>query len=404
MLNNNRKQYHGDHAKGEEAEGRSATTLHWCLQYVRRYRPQLILAENITNVMAEQCGDQPLDTSVLDYILQELGSLGYVAVPMVLHADYLGSAAKRKRLYLVACLCEAPRSRSKHCTDLCMEVVETVKHVAPKHLIHDILYARSHHLVQEELALRYHELQQGTRSKTQWEDHDAIFRAEGFQGERDAGQLLRVTSLDDLSIQCLIDRQRDVLLFVLVVKRRFGVQPPGDVRVWDLLHSLKFLNKNTGMVNMSSTVCPNSTLFVYGGMPVQNRILIPREHFRLLGYDMDEMGIQVALIPSRVAPAKPTEWHWHELTDLIGNAFDSYSFLTALLAAFALIVFSSEDNVAPVAPLPSASSPRACASTSVECSSGLAQEAATLPPSRPNPFGGKRGSNPFAQSSKARRI
>ena len=344
MLNNNRKRFRDDHAKGELADGRSGSTLHWCLLYVQKYRPRLVIAENIVQMAFGADGDQPHDgdgdqphvATAMEYVLDALRGMGYVAVPLVLHADRLGSAARRKRLYIVACLSEGCAKPYAFLAEQCTRLVHTVEAVAPKQKVQDVMYPRTSELVSSGLIVRSSEVEHGTRHKTNWNDHDDIFKSAGFHGMRDEGQLLQVTSLDDFSLQGLTARQKDILMFLLVVRRTFGAQPREDLRIFDVFHSLKYIQNSIGLVNLSSTVCPNSTLFVYGGDPLQNRILLPHEHFHLMGYDLQELQLDVRLV-AKGTVSNANEWEWHELTDLIGNAFDAHSFLTALLTGFMLI-------------------------------------------------------------------
>ena len=229
FLNNNRKKFKGDFAKGEHSTGRSGRTLFWCLEYTRVYKPRLVIAEDVPSIASTDTasslhGDQsdcPNDISNLQHVLDTLATYGYVATSVVLDAADMGAAAKRKRMYIVAVLSHSDYGSmavgaSKH-------LVRSLAAVAPKSDIRQIFVPPDNADLVRDLKAREHDLTHARVSKFDWDDHDAVFAEIGFHGDRNKDMLTQVTSLGDSSLRGLSARQIDILFYFLVANRRFGV-------------------------------------------------------------------------------------------------------------------------------------------------------------------------------------
>ena len=129
-----------------------------------------------------------------------------------------------------------------------------------------------------------------------------------FCGDRDMEMFLVVSQLDQLSMQSLSDRQRDIRFYLCLVQGRAaglpmapGDQPrgPEDLVVHDLKQSLAWLRFQLGSINMCPTICPHASVFVRGGRPRQNCLVVPEEMFLLMGYDFQEHGLEVELVETR---------------------------------------------------------------------------------------------------------
>ena len=220
FLNNNRKKFKGDFAKGEQSTGRSGRTLFWCLEHTRVYKPRLVIAENVPSIASTDTasslhGDQPdcpNDISNLQHVLDTLATYGYMATSVVLDAADMGAAAKRKIIYIVAVLSHsASKDDGTMAERESQHLVRSLAAVAPKCDIRQLFMPSDNADLVRDLKAREHDLTHARVSKVDWDDHDAVFAQVGFHGERNKDMLTQVTSLVDSSLLGLSARQIDIL-------------------------------------------------------------------------------------------------------------------------------------------------------------------------------------------------
>ena len=383
MLNNKRSQYANDYHLRDNASGASATTFMLCLAYVRMHRPRVVVSENVLQIL-DGCPEQEM-SSLVDNLEQILGGLkqesllhggsiavvlsewekiGYIAIPIAIHAEKNGSLCRRSRLYVLAWDVNImpvqihfgvqPACHHTKLSDFqtyAAELLARIQSAAPRRKLQDVLKPRGDGELLDILRQRIQGLLNKKGTKEDWADHDTIFRAYGFHGHRDISMLPKVTDLDAWSLDPLTQRQQDLVFFFIMVKDQPSLGL-GDLVVYDLFHSLKFLHKSCGSVNLANTVCPNSSLFVRG--PGYNRILTPQEVFSIMGYDLHAMGVHMQIAEGKPPARKRTrssraravsihrpsavetdnecpQWSCSDLQDLIGNAFEGTSFLSACI-------------------------------------------------------------------------
>ena len=128
--------------------------------------------------------------------------------------------------------------------------------------------------------------------------------------------------------------------------------------------------------------------------------MLPREHFLLMGYDWDELGIDVVVVPNGVQPQNDNEWHWHALTDLVGNAFEARSFLTALILGFFLQGKTTKPSESPTMANPGAQDAKHASTTAASSTASRGQEPLDSVPRVPVQVAASRshGRNPFLRA------
>ena len=329
FLNVNRKKFVTDYWQGSSAEGQSATTLRHCLAYVRKHRPRLVVSENLfTNDAneAEDCGE-----STLQFLLRTWEDMGYAAVPLVLHAEELGAGSCRRRLYICAWIGNAPANDAA--ISQATSLIQAIQTHSPKKRVQDLLRPPASSMVTEWLQHRATASRESKRAKINFDDHDQYFAEAGWSGPRIHDQLIYISDLDELSLLPLNERQRDVLFYLMVCQPPPATLSQDDLIMYDVFHSLEFLKNSRGVLNGCGTVCPNSILFARGGR--QNRLVTPIECFSLMGYDLAALGIGDLPLGTKVS-LEPPCWTWSAAQDLIGNAFEAHSCLTACIVLFCL--------------------------------------------------------------------
>lgn len=172
------------------------------------------------------------------------------------------------------------------------------------------------------------------------EDTERLFRKSGWQMPTSTSDVLQKLNKEGgilmQWLRCLTPRETYLLFYLLFVAPPLHIGI--ELYVFDLKHNVKWSHKDAqnAIANVCPNVCPSSVLFAYG--PDIKRPLVPDDYFKLQGYDMEELGLNIeacADFPQRACgPAKRARtsgqgWEWRDLRALAGQAYETSSMLVA---------------------------------------------------------------------------
>ena len=295
--------------------GKSGKTCIGCMTYIVKYRPRMVLLENVKNLMGGQVSDK---MSVdLHKVIETLNEAGYVAHFEILSSLAYGCAQHRDRLYLFAVLVSpetVPQLEEDVCMPACMRQLPLLLRGfrIPCRPIESFLLPCEHTSVEG-----WQEAQRANKRADKQVKVDAKYEADHLLAYREMSLTWPPDFKEDPSFldraDYLCNRQLEVAWYIA---RQYEQRGTKVETTRDLNMSLSWQQDKTSL----DAHCLVSTSRPW--LLLRQRSMCGAEALTLQGF------------PESYLKSYPTSFTDPQLLDLAGNAFNGFVLLAAISAFF----------------------------------------------------------------------